>query len=263
MCVTCEHEPHDPHKCDVWDMGGYCPCSTGQYITTDKGSKLVEKADLISATGVAFDELTTSISAPTKHFWTNLGDDYYQAFKKLLIAYSDLVHLPEISQAIGRDHVRKTPLRVIKALSELLSGYRIDPKEILVTSFTSGKYNEMITVKDIGFSSLCAHHMLPFTGKVHFAYIPAGKIVGLSKIPRLIDALSRRLQVQENLSEEIVNTFQDIVKPRGCAVRIEAHHSCMSLRGVRKEGASMRTTALRGIFTTDDSAKSEFLSSIK
>ncbi len=120
----------------------------------------------------------------------------------------------------------------------------------------------MITVGDIGFTSLCAHHMLPFIGKCYFAYIPNKYIVGLSKIPRMIDILAHRLQVQETLSEEIVDCFQKTVKPRGCAIVIEASHMCMSIRGVKKEGAYMRTTALRGIFSKDESAKAEFLSGI-
>jgi GTP cyclohydrolase IA len=177
-------------------------------------------------------------------------------------AYRYVLELPSIAKAIGPDHIKKTPLRVVKALQELLSGYQVDVAETLTTSFEIGKYNQMITVQDIKFTSLCAHHMLPFFGRMHFAYIPDGKIVGLSKIPRMIDALSRRLQVQETLGEEIVTTFQNIVKPKGCALMIESTHMCMSIRGVRKEGALMRTTALRGIFEKDASAKAEFLSGV-
>ena len=154
-------------------------------------------------------------------------------------------------------------MRVVKAFRELISGYEIDPIQVLRTSFKKGHYNEMIIVRGIEFTSLCAHHILPFYGRVHFAYIPRHTVVGLSKIPRIVDAFARRLQVQEALSEEIVDCFQKVVKPKGCAVCIEAHHMCMSIRGVRKERADMVTTSLRGIFEKDQSAKSEFLSSIK
>lgn len=193
--------------------------------------------------------------------WQTSGSGV-EAFHDLLEAYTKLLQVPLIADAITEEHVEKTPHRVVKALSELLGGYTVNPAQILTTSFNAGKYNEMVTVGDIGFVSLCAHHILPFTGKCYFAYIPNGHVVGLSKIPRLIDAFSHRLQVQETLAEQIVDCFQDTVKPKGCAITIEATHMCMSIRGVKKEGAYMRTTALRGIFQTDDSAKAEFLSSI-
>lgn len=185
-----------------------------------------------------------------------------EAFYDILTAYRKLLHVPVIAHSIDAEHIEKTPFRVVKALSELISGYLVDPASILRTSFKAGNYNEMVTVGDIGFVSLCAHHMLPFTGKCYFAYIPNENVVGLSKIPRLIDAFSRRLQVQENLAEQIVDCFQTVVKPKGCAITIQGTHMCMSIRGVKKEGAYMTTTALRGIFQTDNSAKAEFLASI-
>lgn len=174
----------------------------------------------------------------------------------------EILHLPEIRKALGKDHIEKTPYRVMKALGEMLCGYYQDPVEILKTGFGKGTYDEMITVGNIGFHSLCAHHLLSFTGKVHFAYIPNETIVGLSKIPRMVEALSRRLQVQEELSEQIVDCFQNTVKPRGCAVLIEGIHLCCGARGVRKEGVVMRTTSLRGIFKKDESAKAEFLAGV-
>lgn len=185
-----------------------------------------------------------------------------EAFHDLMKAYSKILQIPIIAREIKKEHIERTPYRVVKALSELLNGYKADPKVILKTNFNAGQYNEMITVGDVGFVSLCAHHLLPFLGKCYFAYIPNNRIVGLSKIPRLIEAFSHRLQVQETLSEQIVDCFQEVVKPRGCAITIEASHMCMSIRGVRKEGAYMRTTALRGIFQKDESAKAEFLASI-
>lgn len=181
------------------------------------------------------------------------------AYKKLIAAYGEVLKQPEIAQAIAKDHLEKTPFRVAKALYELLEGYRQDPAEILKTGFSKGTYNQMVTVYDIDFTSLCAHHMLPFKGKAHFAYIPNKMVVGLSKIPRMVEALARRLQVQESLSEEIVEVFQKEVKPKGCAVLIEASHMCAGIRGVKKEGMGMRTVALRGIFLKDKAAHEEFL----
>ena len=189
-----------------------------------------------------------------------LDDD---PFSFLESAYASLLQLPEIRKALAKDHIEKTPARVVKALRELIEGYYQDPVVILKTGFSKGTYNEMITVSNIKFTSLCAHHMLAFTGQVHFAYIPDKTIVGLSKIPRMVEAFSRRLQVQENLSEDIVDCFQSTVQPKGCAVRIEASHQCACVRGVKKEGMVMKTTALRGIFERDESAKHEFLASIR
>lgn len=206
---------------------------------------------------------TSSLTTHVDGLWTNRGTEHFKAYQNLLSAYREYLSLPEIAQAIGKDHVQKTPMRVIKALAELLEGYTKDPKNLLETSFQSGKYNQMITVANVNFTSLCAHHMLPFSGQMHFAYIPKGRIVGLSKIPRIMEAFSRRLQVQEHLGEEIVDCFQKVIKPRGCAIMIEAHHLCASIRGVKKEALVMKTTALRGIFTTDVSAKAEFLQGIK
>jgi GTP cyclohydrolase IA len=187
----------------------------------------------------------------------------WDAFLHIQVAYEELLKTKEIATKIDKEHLEKTPGRVVKALSELLEGYHQDPERILETSFTSGKYNQMIIVSDVKFTSLCVHHILPFAGTVHFAYIPDKRIVGLSKIPRLIECFSRRLQVQEELSEQIVDSFYKIVKPRGCAISIRGTHSCAAIRGVKKEGMYMTTTALRGIFEIDTSAKSEFLSSIK
>ena len=191
-----------------------------------------------------------------------IGSNVSKVLNDLQIAYATLLQLPSIKRSIAKDHLYKTPGRCTKALHELLDGYDVDPAQILTTSFTAGKYDEMITVGDIRFTSLCAHHILPFFGRVYFAYIPKRRIVGLSKIPRIIEVFSHRLQVQENMTDQIADCFQRTVKPVGCAVLVEAHHMCMSIRGVKKEGY-MRTTALRGIFKRDASAKEEFLRSIK
>ena len=163
---------------------------------------------------------------------------------------------------VNKEHIAETPTRIVRQLCELTNGYTADPVAILKTRFSSGNYNQMISVGPVPFASLCSHHVLPFTGFYYFAYIPNKKIVGLSKIPRMFEVFSHRLQVQEDLSEQVVDCFQRIVKPKGCAVLVEAQHMCMSLRGVKKSGF-MRTTALRGIFLTDESAKAEFLASVR
>src|SRR5207244_1316900 len=135
-------------------------------------------------------------------------DPEEEAFVELSLAYKKLLDLDKIKSSIEADHLGNTPSRVVKALTELIAGYDQKPEDVLRTSFCSSKYNQMISVNDIGYTSLCAHHMLPFGGKVHFAYIPRKQIVGLSKIPRLVDVYARRLQVQERLAIEIVDAFQ-------------------------------------------------------
>lgn len=151
--------------------------------------------------------------------------------------------------------------RINKLWNSLLSGYLEDPENILKT-FKNVSYDEMIIVKDIEIYSLCEHHFLPFFGKAHFAYIPGSEIVGLSKIPRLINMYCKRLQLQERLVEQIVDSFIDVVNPKGCAILIECQHLCMKMRGVEKQNASMITTALRGCFQQSD-VKAEFLSAIR
>jgi GTP cyclohydrolase IA len=161
---------------------------------------------------------------------------------------------------LDKQHVEKTPARYIKALEEILSGGAKDPKVVLSTLFKS-KFDQMIHVEEIEFFSMCAHHILPFMGKVHFAYIPKTCIVGLSKIPRLVDMYASRLQIQEEMAEQIVDSFQSIVDPLGCGVFIRATHFCCSARGIKKS-CFMKTTALRGCFKKD-STKAEFLQAIR
>ena len=156
-------------------------------------------------------------------------------------------------------HTEDTPRRVVKAYEELLSGVGKDAAMALNTHFDEHHYNQMITVANIEFVSMCSHHLLPFHGVAHFAYIPDGKVVGLSKIPRMIDILAHRPQVQERLTQQIVDTFQSVVGPLGCGVMLEAWHACMGIRGVRKPEAMMRTTALTGLFLTKPEVKEEFL----
>ena len=169
-----------------------------------------------------------------------------------------------ILRAVGEDSKRegllKTPERVEKSLKFLTSGYDIDVDKLVNDALYSENYNEMVIVKDIDVYSLCEHHMLPFFGKCHVAYLPQGKIIGLSKVPRLIDAYSRRLQVQERLTTEIAQCIQNIVKPAGVAVVIDALHLCMSMRGVQKQNSYTTTSSMLGCFKDDARTRSEFLS---
>lgn len=166
---------------------------------------------------------------------------------------------------VKSDHIEDTPVRYVKALQEYISGYKADPgpKTILSASFEETNYNQMIFVNDISFISHCIHHIAPFVGKVHFGYIPNKRIVGLSKIPRIIEILSHRLQIQERLSDNIVDTFDQIVTPQGCGVVIEAAHFCICARGVKKTGSYTRTVSLRGSFLKEEKTKYEFIDGAK
>lgn len=171
----------------------------------------------------------------------------------------------EILRSSGEDPTRegllKTPERAAKAMQFLTHGYDIDPAEILKSAMFAEDYRQMVIVKDIEVYSLCEHHLLPFFGKAHIAYIPDGYIVGLSKIPRLVDAFSRRLQVQERLTTDIRNCIQETLKPLGVAVVIEAQHLCMQMRGVQKQNSVTTTSAFTGEFL-EDKTRAEFISLI-
>jgi GTP cyclohydrolase I len=171
-----------------------------------------------------------------------------------------------ILEAIGEDPERegliKTPHRVAKSYKELLAGYRMDPKAIINDAVFDVTYDEMVIVRDIEFYSMCEHHMLPFMGRVHVAYIPSDKVIGLSKIPRIVDLFSRRLQVQERMTTQIANYIDVVLKPQGVAVVAEGMHMCMMLRGVKKKDARMTTSAMLGIFRDDMSTRMEFLDNI-
>jgi len=162
-----------------------------------------------------------------------------------------------------REGLRRTPLRVKRALQFLTSGYRQNPAKILHRSFAEVKHDEMIIVKDIDFYSLCEHHLLPFFGKCHIAYMPDHKILGLSKIPRLVEAFSRRLQVQERLTTQIAESINEHVKPLGVACVIEASHLCMMMRGVQKQNSKAVTSSMLGVFRTSDKTRTEFLTLIR
>ena len=168
--------------------------------------------------------------------------------------------------AIGEDPDREglinTPHRVAKSYQELLAGYRMDPKALINEAVFDVAYDEMVIVRDIEFYSMCEHHMLPFIGRAHVAYIPTDKVIGLSKIPRIVDLFSRRLQVQERMTTQIADYLQIVLNPQGVAVVVEGVHMCMMLRGVKKHDARMTTSAMLGVFREDSSTRVEFLDNI-
>ena len=170
--------------------------------------------------------------------------------------------LVEIGEDPSREGLLKTPERVAKSYKTLFSGYNIDPASI-ITVFDDEKYDEMIVVKDIEFYSFCEHHMLPFFGKAHIGYIPNGKIVGLSKIPRIVDIFSRRLQNQERITQQVATCLMELLQPKGVGVILESKHLCMMARGVEKQNSVVRTSAMKGIFKEKDNTRSEFLELIK
>jgi GTP cyclohydrolase I len=170
--------------------------------------------------------------------------------------------LNELGEDPKREGLLKTPERVEKSLKFLTSGYQIDIDELVNGALYNESYDEMVIVKDVDVFSLCEHHMLPFVGKCHVAYLPQGKIIGLSKVPRLIDVFSRRLQVQERLTTQIAKCLQEILKPSGVAVVIEAMHLCMSMRGVEKQNSYTTTSSMLGCFKEDARTRAEFLSLI-
>ena len=175
-------------------------------------------------------------------------------------------YIKEVLKEIGEDPKREglieTPKRVAKAYEKLFGGYEQNPKEIL-TVFDGENYDEMIICKDIDFYSNCEHHILPFFGKVHIGYIPNNKIVGISKLPRIVDIFARRLQNQERLTQQIAETLNELISPKGVGVVIEAKHLCMMSRGVQKQNSTMTTSATIGLFKKNAKTRSEFLKLIK
>jgi GTP cyclohydrolase I len=171
--------------------------------------------------------------------------------------------LAELGEDPSREGLRDTPKRVEKSLQFLTSGYSADVDSVLNNALFTVDYNEMVIVKDIDFYSLCEHHLLPFFGKCHVAYIPQGRVLGLSKIPRLVDIFARRLQIQERLTSQIADTLLEKVRPMGVAVVMEASHLCMSMRGVEKQNSVAVTSAMLGVFREDARTRSEFLELIK
>jgi len=170
--------------------------------------------------------------------------------------------ITKVLEHIGEDPTRegllKTPSRVAKALQFLTEGYHQDPKEILNQALFTSSNDEMVVVRDIEFYSMCEHHMLPIIGRVHVAYIPDGKVVGLSKIPRIVNVFARRLQIQEQMTEQIADAISDTIKPKGVAVVVHARHMCMEMRGVQKINSTTVSSALRGLFKSDQRTRTEF-----
>ncbi|NQU29604.1 MAG: GTP cyclohydrolase I FolE [Anaerolineae bacterium] len=180
-------------------------------------------------------------------------DAIKKAAKNILLA---------VNEDPTREGLRRTPLRVAQMYEELLSGYNIDPDKVVNGALFQVEYDEMVLVRDIEFYSLCEHHMLPFMGRTHVAYIPDGKVIGLSKIPRIVDMFARRLQVQERMTRQIADFIQDLLNPQGVAVVVEGLHLCMMMRGVKKNNARMTTSAMHGAFRANLATRQEFLDNI-
>lgn len=170
--------------------------------------------------------------------------------------------LHALGEKPDREGLRNTPRRVARMYTELLGGYHADPETVVNGALFNITYDEMVIVRDIEFYSLCEHHMLPFLGRVHVAYMPAGKVIGLSKIPRLVDVYARRLQVQERMTRQIADVIQNLLEPQGVAVVVEGLHLCSMMRGVKKHDARMTTSAMHGSFRTNPATRQEFLDNI-
>jgi GTP cyclohydrolase I len=171
--------------------------------------------------------------------------------------------LKQIGEDPSREGLKRTPHRVAKAMHFLTSGYKKDIEQVLNGAIFREKYSEMVIVKDIDFFSMCEHHMLPFYGKAHVAYIPNGKILGLSKVPRVVEVFARRLQVQERLTQQIAETLFNALSPEGVGVVVEARHMCMMMRGVEKQNSLATTSAMMGVFRDDVKTRQEFLTLIE
>jgi GTP cyclohydrolase I len=193
----------------------------------------------------------------------NNADDYFpvdidiEAVKKIIYEL-----LGAVGEDPGREGLKNTPDRVARMYSELLGGYRDVPEKVINGALFDVQYDEMVIVRDIEFYSMCEHHMLPFIGRAHVAYIPNGKVLGLSKIPRIVDMYARRLQVQERMTRQIADFISDLLKPQGVAVVVEAMHLCAMMRGVKKHDARMTTSAMHGAFRANLATRQEFLDNI-
>jgi GTP cyclohydrolase IA len=182
--------------------------------------------------------------------------------------YSNLENvIRDLLTAVGEDPnrpgLRRTPTRVAEMLDEILAGYQMNPADLSADAMGDVAYDEMIVVKNITFYSLCEHHLLPFFGQVHVAYVPRNKVIGLSKIPRAVDMFARRLQVQERMTQQIAQTLTDILEPQGMGVVVEGMHLCAVMRGVKQEQSRLVTSAMRGSFKTNPSTRQEFLALLK
>lgn len=198
------------------------------------------------------------------------GEEIYQAAELFNDGGIDFEtirqNVESILRAVGenpeRDGLKRTPERVARMYEELLAGYRTDPIALVNDALFEVDYDEMVIVRDIEFYSLCEHHMLPFLGRAHVAYIPRGRVIGLSKIPRIVDMFARRLQVQERMTRQIADFLQEVLHPRGVAVVIEAIHMCSMIRGVKKHDSRMTTSSMLGAFRNNMATRMEFLDNI-
>jgi GTP cyclohydrolase IA len=193
--------------------------------------------------------MTTRTEAPTL-----TSASFEELVKEILV---------RLGEDPDREGLLRTPARVHKAFEFLTRGYNEDPEAMLKNALFTVNYDEMVIVKDVEMFSLCEHHMLPFFGKVHVAYIPNGKVIGLSKVPRLIEVFSRRLQIQERLTTQIAETIQKVIQPQGVGVVIEARHLCMMMRGVEKQHSAAVTSSMLGCFREEQETRTEFLSLIR
>lgn len=182
---------------------------------------------------------------------------------KIEVANSVARILHSVGEDTERDGLRNTPDRVARMYDEILLGYTIDPVKLLNNALFDVEYSEMVVVGDIDFWSMCEHHMLPIFGQAHVAYVPDKKVVGLSKIPRVVDAFARRLQVQERMTRQVAELLDDLIEPLGVGVVVQATHLCVAMRGAKKASAHMRTTALLGSFLENEKTRNEFLDSIE
>ena len=185
------------------------------------------------------------------------------AESKRLIARGVTSVLEAIGDEVDPQGTADTPRRVARMYDELLAGYTIDPRELLNGALFDVEYDEMVVVADIDFYSLCEHHLLPFHGKAHVGYLPYKKVVGLSKIPRLVDMFARRLQVQERMTQQIATFMDELINPQGVGVVVEGSHLCTAMRGVQKAEAKMVTSAVKGVFRTNSSTREEFMAHVR
>ena len=214
----------------------------------------------LSKTEIA--ELKALETRPPREAKPDMGDSIGRpSQEKAEAIYREM--LAFVGEDPGREGLLRTPHRVVEALKFLTTGYDKNVQDLLNGAIFHEDYDDMVVVKDIEFYSLCEHHMLPFYGKVHVAYIPNGKIVGLSKIPRLVDMFARRLQVQERLTTQIAEALEEALDPKGVAVVVEGAHMCMLMRGVQKQDARMVTSHVMGAFRTDRATRQEFMSLVK
>lgn len=209
----------------------------------------------LNLSGSGMDEIMAEDGMPMEEIY-----DFHRA-NNIAKDYKNI--LKEIGENISREGLLKTPLRAAGSMQFLTQGYKLNPEAMLRKAIFREKYNQMVIVKDIEIYSLCEHHILPFFGKAHVAYIPDGRVVGLSKIPRVVDAYARRLQIQERLTDQIRDCIQNTLQPIGVAVVIEAQHLCMQMRGVQKQHSITTTSSFTGEFLKNEKTRQEFISLVR